>query len=207
MPRPLRMRGILLVSLGLLLLAAALLLTAYNLWEGDKAENTATVILSRLEASLPDPVAVTAPSATETEEAEAESAEEMPTITIDGVAYIGVVEVPSLGLSLPVAASWSYTQLKSSPCRYQGTAAAGNLVLCAHNYQRHFGPLKTLSVGDVVTFTDAEGKVYTYTVAEVTTLSPTAIEEMTSGDWDLTLFTCTLGGRTRVTVRCIASYE
>ncbi len=28
------------------------------------------------------------------------------------------------------------------------------------------------------------------------------VEEMITGDWDLTLFTCTLGGQTRVTVRC-----
>ena len=31
----------------------------------------------------------------------------------------------------------------------------------------------------------------------------TAPEEMESGDWDLTLFTCTVGGRTRDTIRCI----
>jgi sortase A len=33
-------------------------------------------------------------------------------------------------------------------------------------------------------------------------LRPTAVEEMISGDWDLTLFTCTIGGATRVTIRC-----
>lgn len=30
----------------------------------------------------------------------------------------------------------------------------------------------------------------------------TAGKEMTSGKWDLTLFTCTAGGRKQVTVRC-----
>ena len=34
-------------------------------------------------------------------------------------------------------------------------------------------------------------------------LQPTAVEEMTSGDYDLTLFTCTYGGATRFTVRCL----
>jgi sortase A len=34
-------------------------------------------------------------------------------------------------------------------------------------------------------------------------LSPFAVEEMTSGDWDMTLFTCTVGGQSRVTVRCV----
>jgi sortase A len=26
---------------------------------------------------------------------------------------------------------------------------------------------------------------------------------MESGDWDLTLFTCTTGGQSRITVRCV----
>ena len=29
------------------------------------------------------------------------------------------------------------------------------------------------------------------------------VEAMESGDWALTLFTCTIGGKTRVTVRCV----
>ena len=33
-------------------------------------------------------------------------------------------------------------------------------------------------------------------------LRPTAVEEMTSGTFDLTLFTCTYGGRSRITVYC-----
>ena len=37
---------------------------------------------------------------------------------------------------------------------------------------------------------------------EIERLRPTAVKEMTSGDWDLTLFTCTVGGQSRVTVRC-----
>ena len=32
---------------------------------------------------------------------------------------------------------------------------------------------------------------------------PTSVQEMTDGDWDLTLFTCTVGGKSRVTVRCV----
>ena len=28
------------------------------------------------------------------------------------------------------------------------------------------------------------------------------MKELLSGDWDLTLFTCTLGGKSRVVVRC-----
>ena len=52
-------------------------------------------------------------------------------------------------------------------------------------------------------FTDTDGNIFNYTVSELEQLNPTDVREMISGDWDLTLFTCTLGGQYRVTVRCV----
>ena len=43
---------------------------------------------------------------------------------------------------------------------------------------------------------------FTYEVMAVDVLDPYATEEMVSGEYDLTLFTCTYGGASRVTVRC-----
>ena len=76
------------------------------------------------------------------------------------------------------------------------------MTIAAHNYARHFGRLTALRPGDAVTFTDLDGNVFRYAVAETETLQPTDIQEMTAGDWPLTLFTCTKGGQYRVTVRC-----
>ena len=47
-----------------------------------------------------------------------------------------------------------------------------------------------------------DGMIWEYEVAAVDILQPTDIEDMTAGDYDLTLFTCTYGGQSRVTVRC-----
>ena len=55
---------------------------------------------------------------------------------------------------------------------------------------------------DTVTFTDMDGNVTTYQVVGKDMLSPTAVEEMISGDFDLTLFTCTYGGGSRITIYC-----
>ena len=52
------------------------------------------------------------------------------------------------------------------------------------------------------TFTDGDGNVFTYQVAALEQLLPTQVKEMSAGGWDLTLFTCTIGGQQRVTVRC-----
>lgn len=130
----------------------------------------------------------------------AESGEE--TLPLDGAEWLGWLRIPSLELELPVQAEWSYPALKTSPCCYAGTPKAG-LVIAAHNYEQHFARLSLLAAGDAVEFTDVSGAVHRYTVMQVETLAPTAVDEMTGGDWDLTLFTCTYSGQARVTVRCV----
>lgn len=50
-------------------------------------------------------------------------------------------------------------------------------------------------MGDPVYFTGMNGTRWRYQVAERTVLAATAVEEMTSGAYDLTLFTCTYGGQ------------
>lgn len=73
----------------------------------------------------------------------------------------------------------------------------------SHSGNSHSGNLKRLHEGDAVFFEDADGNRFHYEVAEIEILSPDAVEEMTEDDGDLTLFTCTLGGGSRVTVRCV----
>lgn len=52
-----------------------------------------------------------------------------------------------------------------------------------------------------------EGRVWRYQVGWIEVLEPESVEEMVvpkaKADWDLTLFTCTIGGQTRRVVRCI----
>lgn len=184
-----------LILLGLLLIAAALLLTGYNLYDALRAARAADQAAAKLEALLPE----TAPN---TPDYLLHPEMEMPVQEIDGVGYIGTLRVPALGLELPVISQWSYPMLKRAPCRYVGSAYLDNLVIAAHNYNSHFGGLKKLSPGDAITFTDVDGNVFCYEVAALETLAPTAIEEMTDGGYALTLFTCTPGGASRVTVRC-----
>ena len=187
-----------LIFTGLLLIAAALFLTGYNLFDQMRAQRSAAQAAAQLAERLPQTRQTDVPDYLLTPEME------MPVETIDGVDYVGVLRIPALALELPVINQWSYPLLKIAPCRYSGSAYQNNLVLCAHNYASHFGNLKNLHIGDAVTFTDMDGSLFTYQVAELETLPPQATEEMENGDWDLTLFTCTVGGQSRVTVRCTA---
>ena len=116
--------------------------------------------------------------------------------------YAGILSIPSLGLELPVQDEWSYPALRKTPCRYYGAAKAGDLVVFAHNYERHFGNIKDMETEDEVFFTDMDGQLHSYAVDEVMVISPYEAETMTAGEWDLILFTCTYGGENRVAVRC-----
>lgn len=196
-----RRPGTRLMAGGLALLAAALLLTGYNLWDERRAASAAARTLEQLaqQTATPDPDNAGRP------DYQLAPAMDMPSVPIDGELYIGVLDIPALGLSLPVMDTWSYPKLRRAPCRYAGSAYQGDLVIAAHNYRSHFGLLGNLPAGSRITFTDVDGNRFAYNVAEIQVLPPTAIEEMTDSPWALTLFTCTFGGKTRLAVRCEAA--
>lgn len=198
--------GTLLMGAGLLLVAAALFLTLYNLWDERRAADTVTQTLEEIVPLVAESVPP------EENDGEAvippdyllDPGMERPTVEIDGRDYIGTLDIPVLGLSLPILSQWSYPNLKIAPCRYTGDTYEDHLILAGHNYQSHFGMLKELLPGDLVRFTDVDGNIFSYSVETTEVLGKNDVEELEEGDWDLTLFTCTIGGKTRVTVRCRA---
>ncbi|MGN1333959.1 MAG: sortase [Anaerovoracaceae bacterium] len=197
-------KGSIFIIIGLLLLVAALLLTCFNLYDQFRGERSVDNIMDKLilnngghsllEGEIPDYIL--------------NPDMEMPVETIDGRDFIGTLEIPSLNLNLPIISKWSYDNLRIAPCRYDGSAYKNDMILAAHNYPSHFGNLKYLKEGEHVIFTDADGNKFIYMAVVRETLRPTAVDEMLSKDeedWDLTLFTCTVGGRSRVVVRCVLS--
>lgn len=182
--------GVILISLGAVLILAALLLLLYNRSEDRRAGQEAESLLEDVRSSMaanadPDP--------------QEEPVEE---ITYD---YAGVIAIPNLSLELPVIDQWSYARLKVAPCRQSGAAADGDLVIAAHNYKSHFGYLDRLEPGASVIFTDMEGTVYRYAVEEIRQLAPEDAEDVSSvfsSEYPLVLYTCTPGGKARVAVFC-----
>lgn len=203
-------RGTILIAMGLLLIAAALSLTVYNLLDDNRAKRSSEKIVAVIEAEEERSESGSAKDKDRNEIGATDDLPlferypemEMPVKEIEGHGYIGVLEFPGLDRTLPVMEEWSYPNLKISPCRFSGSAYNGSLVIAGHNYGSHFSPIKNMSVGDEVIFTDADGNSFFYEVSFTEILQPTAVEEMESGDWDLTLFTCTYGGKTRFALRC-----
>lgn len=180
---------------GLVLVLASLCLALYNNYSENKAAKESAKVLSKI-------VVTSNPDQAETPDYLISPNVEMLRKEINGKYYVGTISVPALSLNLPVIDEWSYDNFKIAPCVYEGTPYKNNLIICAHNYRKHFGALRNLIPGDEITFKDMEGNVFTYEVMYTELLDDEAIEEMSSGEWDLTLFTCTYGGATRITVRC-----
>ncbi len=194
--------------LGAALIFGALSLFLFNQHEAVEAEMERVNLLPQLmevieekEGIATDPSTYQQPVGTPLEYLDP-SAFKMTEVEINGHAYIGYLSIPKLELELPVMADWSYSKLRISPCRYTGSVRGEDLVIIAHNYASHFGGLSKLAEGDSVIFTDMDGVVTAYQVVVQDVLDPYAVEEITSGEFDLTLFTCTYGGKSRVTVYC-----
>lgn len=193
---------IVIIAVGAVLILSALLLLIYNRCEDVRAGQEAESLLASVEAAISVQEMATPNKPESTEALSPPLDPEMPVVTLDGYEYVGYVEIPTLGLKLPVMAEWDYTRLRIAPCRQFGSSRTDNLVIAAHNYDTHFGKLKELSKGDTVIFTDMEGIVSTYCIEKLETLSPDAVDTVLNSGYDLVLYTCTKGGKTRVTVFC-----
>ena len=193
--------GILCIVIGGVLLLAALGLYGYNRYEDAQAGAEAQVVVQDLEQKLEQTV-----SKAESTEASSDSEEmlspELPVVMLDGYDYIGVISIPAIDIKLPVMSNWSYPKLKISPCREFGSSRTDDLVIAAHNYESHFGKLGSVSVGDNVIFTDMDGVENHYIVQKTDILQPTDVDAVEHSGYDLVLYTCTYGGKTRITVFC-----
>ena len=181
--------GYIYILIGALFIVAAAILLRHNLSESQAAGDESEKMLEELMEQMPDQVL------------DAESGD-MPVVDVDGHSFIGTLEIPSLGLLLPIQNEWSKANAKYAICRYKGSVYENNLIICGHNYPEHFGNINELSTGDSVVVTDMNGKSFYFQVSNIETLGAKDVIKMDSGDWDLTLFTCTIGGANRVTIRC-----
>lgn len=203
-----RKRGsFVLLFLGAALLCAALLLAAKNLREETSAGEAAAALLVQAEqtiaqhAASPAAVPTPAPSSA-VEETLSPSPSASPSAAPEGPAFLGVLSVPAVSLTVPVLAEWSYYHLTLAPCRDCGSVETGDLVIAAHNYDTHFGRLSRIAPGDSVYFTDMAGSTTEYAAASVEQRDPSDAEGVRDSGYPLVLYTCSWDCTARVTVFC-----
>ncbi len=193
--------GKMFIIIGAVLLLAALSLVLWNKYESDSAYDKAQSALSALKEKMPTETVDRKNSLDLIEEEKGY----VPTIEIDGNEYIGVVYIPSIDTELPVIKEWSYDNLAVAPCRYFGSVNENNLIIAAHNYETFFDKLKDLNPGDIIIFVTADGIKYEYEVSTTDIIDGGNPARMKSDfdSWDITLFTCTWSGYSRVTIRAV----
>ena len=185
--------GVICVFLGVVCLLCSVGFVVYNRWESENAAKVTESLLEDVQSAIDEKNAE--PN---------DSGPKMSTVKVDGYECIGILSIPVLDLEFPVLTDWSYAKLKKAPCHYYGSCYEKDFVIAAHNYKAHFGRLSELQAGDVVVFTDVSGTAHYYEVVILETLPKNATKEMITSGFDLSLYTCTLGGGSRVTVRCNA---
>jgi len=126
---------------------------------------------------------------------------------LKGYSVVARLDIPSIGVSLPVLSETTDTALKYSVCYFSGPepGGEGNLIITGHNYASgaHFGNLDEMKAGDTANLTDPNGNVFTYTVYETELITPDdtgALSDMQYGR-ELTLLTCEENANRRLLVR------
>ncbi|MBR4054984.1 MAG: sortase [Clostridia bacterium] len=126
----------------------------------------------------------------------------MPTLEIDGVNYVALVEIPALGVRLPVADTWDTGRLYDSPARFYGSAYNHTLVIGGEDNANQFGFCDTVDQGVTVIVTDMTGTQFTYRVAYVERSNTAESQWLAGSDYDLTLFCRGAFSTEYIAVRC-----
>ncbi len=211
--------GISLVIMGTVLLVAALSLILHNRVQDKQYSEAASIALDDIKELIPGLgetvggfIPSTRPDGLENTNPEStkpgildDYVKEETIVESDGIRYLGVISLPSIEIELPVTADCNNANMKFAACRYEGTVAGSDLIICAHNLPSFFSKLSKMYSGDEIIFVDGDGEYHYYEIVEISTMGGYEVDKMKEGsdEWDITLFTCTYGGANRVAVRAV----
>ena len=128
----------------------------------------------------------------------------------DGVKYTteAILKIPKINIEYPVLSATSPELLFVSINKYWGPQPneVGNYCIVGHYYEngKMFGKLHKLKNGDKAELTDLSGNTITYQVYNKYVVQPTdtrCTSQLTDGRKELTLITCTNGGKQRLVVK------
>ena len=142
------------VIVGGLMLVSALAILLYWQWNISHSQKQASIYVEALRNLMPQP---------QNAIPEERRDNTMSVLSVDGVDFVGIVELPRYGSILPVCGRWGQTS--QYPCRFSGSIYDGSLQIGATTQKGQYPFYREISVGDAVVFTDVEGNRYTFQVA------------------------------------------
>ena len=110
----------------------------------------------------------------------------MSTLSIDGIDFVGLLEIPRYGSVLPVCADWGTPG--KYPCQFYGSIYDRTMQIGGTSQKGQYDFYREISVGDAVCFTDMEGNCYAYAVTDVRYEKSADQTALQKKDASLTLF-------------------
>ena len=110
----------------------------------------------------------------------------MSVLSIQGINFIGILEMPQYGSSVPVCGDWG--KVFRYPCRLSGSVYDRTIQVGATTQAGQYDFYREISVGDTVCFTDMEGNRFTYGVTDIHYETHADQAALQQEDADLTLF-------------------
>ena len=141
-------------GVGLLVIAAAVLM-AWQ-WGIHDAQQQAATYVGTLRTLIPTPQSAVP---------EQRRDNAMPVLSIEGIDFIGILEMPRYGSALPVCRDWG--EISKYPCCLSGSVYDRTIQIGGTSQKGQYDFYREISAGDTVFFTDMEGNRYTYKVTNI----------------------------------------
>lgn len=183
------------LGIALILLSGALLLGSQALARHRSTQ--AKALAQQIEAQLPSRRAGTT---------EDYSDPAMPVWQLQGEDFLGLVEVPSFGVTLPIHSLWEDSKLSSYPCRYWGSIYDGTLILGGSSEAGQFDFCEKLDLGERIIVTDMQGTQFSCGVERIDRADALDYEALSEGNYPLILFART-GSGNYIVIRCVFSVK
>ena len=110
----------------------------------------------------------------------------MPILSVDGVDFVGLLEIPKYDSILPVCDDWG--EVTKYPCKFSGSVYNRTMQIGSTSQKGQYDFYKELCVGDTVIFTDMESKRYTYNISGLRYDNDVDQTSLTKENAALTLF-------------------
>ena len=181
------------IYLGLGLLVSATVVQIVWQWSMDTAAEKSAAYVAAIRTHIPEP---------ESAAPEARRDNAMPVLSIDGTDFIGIVEMPRFGSSLPVGANWG--KVSNYPCCLSGSVYDRTIQIGGTAQKGQYDFYREISVGDAVFFTDMEGNRFSYAVADIRYEKHADQAALQQVDDALTLFIKNIYGFEYIIIYCTA---
>ena len=144
------------IIVGVCLIMAAAVTLALWRWNIHNSEKQVQYYVNTLRSLIPEPQAAVP---------EERRNNTMSVLSVDGIDFVGLLELPRYESVLPVCADWGKTS--RYPCHFTGSIYDGTMQLGATTQKGQYDFYRELSVGDTIHYTDVEGNRYTFTITSL----------------------------------------